>query len=79
MTKLLPNQILLGYEMELIPIGTTESTNEATERRLETMIEKRLAAIEAINQTAKTKAPILSQYKEGNQVWVEATHLKLCH
>ena len=43
------------------------------------MIEKRLAAINAINQMAKTKAPILSQYKEGDQVWLEATHLKLRH
>ena len=74
-TKLSPNQILLGYETKLIP---TE-TNEATERQLETMIKKRLAAIEAINQAAKTKAPIPSQYKEGDQVWLEATHLKLQH
>ena len=78
-TKLLPNQILLGYETKLIPIGTGESTNEATERRLETMIEKRLAAIDAINHTAKTRAPIPSQYKLGDQVWLEATHLKLQH
>ena len=43
------------------------------------MIKKRLAAIDAINQVAKTKSPIPSQYKEGDQVWLEATHLKLCH
>ena len=49
------------------------------EQQLETMIEKRLAAIDAINQMAKTKAPIPSQYKEGDQVWLEATHLKLRH
>ena len=78
-TKLSPNEILLGYEMELIPTETTELTNEATERRLEIMIEKRLAAINAINQMAKTKAPIPSQYKEGDRVWLEATHLKLSH
>ena len=78
-TKLLPNQILLGYETKLIPTGTRESTNEATERRLETMIKKRLAAIDAINQTAKARAPIPSQYKIGDQVWLEATHLKLRH
>ena len=30
-TKLLPNEILLGYEMELIPTETMKSTNEATE------------------------------------------------
>ena len=56
-----------------------ESTNEAKEWQLEIMIEKRLAAVDAINQMAKTKAPILLQYKEGDRVWLEATHLKLQH
>ena len=78
-TKLSPNQILLGYKTTLIPTGTGESTNEATERRLETMIEKRLAAINAINHMAKARAPIPSQYKIGNQDWLEVTHLKLRH
>ena len=78
-TKLLLNQILLGYETKLIPTETGESTNEATEQRLGTMIEKRLAAIDMINQMAKSRAPIPSQYKMGDQVWLEATHLKLRH
>ena len=78
-TKLSPNQILLGYETKLIPTRTGESTNEATEQRLETMIEKRLVAIDAINRMAKTRAPIPSQYKLGDQVWLKATHLKLRH
>ena len=78
-TKLSPNQILLGYKTKLIPTGTGESTNETMEQRLETMIEKRLAAIDAIKRMAKTRAPILSQYKIGNQVWLKATHLKLQH
>ena len=43
------------------------------------MIEKRLAAIDAINHMAKTRAPIPSQYKLGDYVWLEATHLKLHH
>ena len=76
-TKLSPNQILLGYKTKLIPTGTGESTNEATERRLETMIKKRLAAIDAINRMAKARAPIPSQYKIGDRIWLEATHLKL--
>ena len=78
-TKLSPNQILLGYKTKLIHTGTEESTNEAMEWRLETMIEKRLAAIDVINHMAKARAPILSQYKSGDQVWLEATHLKLQH
>ena len=78
-TKLSPNQILLGYETKLIPTETGESTNEAMERRLETMIKKRLAAIDTINHMAKARAPILSQYRLRDQVWLEATHLKLRH
>ena len=46
--------------MKLIPTGTEESINEAMEQQLETMIEKRLAAIDAINQMAKVRAPIPS-------------------
>ena len=65
--------------MKLIPTGIGESTNEATKRQLETMIEKRLVAINVINQMAKARAPIPSQYKLRDQVWLKATHLKLRH
>ena len=78
-TKLSPNEILLGNQTKLIPTETTESTNEATEQWLEIMVKKRLAAIDTINQMAKTKAPISSQYKEGDQGWLEVTHLRLRH
>ena len=43
------------------------------------MLEKRLTAIDAINHMAKARAPIPSQYKPRDQVWLEATHLKLRH
>ena len=63
----------------MIPTETGESSNEAVEQRLETMVEKKLVAIDAINHMARTRAPIPSQYKLGDQVWLEATHLKLRH
>ena len=78
-TKLSPNQILLGYETKQIPGGTGESTNKAMEQQLETMIENRLVAINTINQMAKTRAPIPSQHKCRDHVWLEVTHLKLQH
>ena len=43
------------------------------------MIEKRLAAVDVINHMAKARAPILSQYKLGDQIWLKAIHLKLRH
>jgi hypothetical protein len=42
-------------------------------------MKKREQAIDAINQTAQTKQALTSQYKLGDQVWLEATHLKIRH
>jgi hypothetical protein len=42
-------------------------------------MEKRAQAIDAINQTTRTKQALMSQYKLEEQVWLEATHLKICH
>jgi hypothetical protein len=55
------------------------SNNEAAEARIQNMMEKRAQAIDAINRVVQTKQAIMSQYKLGEQVWLEATHLKICH
>jgi hypothetical protein len=78
-TGLSPNQILLGYELMLQPEEETPSNNEAVEARIQNMREKRAQAIDAINQTVQSKQVITSQYKQGEQVWLEATHLKIRH
>jgi hypothetical protein len=43
------------------------------------MKEKRAQAIDAINQATQTKQAMMPQYKLGEQVWLEVTHLKICH
>jgi hypothetical protein len=43
------------------------------------MTEKRAQAIDAINQMAQSGQTMTSQYKQGEQVWLEATHLKIRH
>jgi hypothetical protein len=43
------------------------------------MKEKRAQAIDAINWMAQSERVIMSQYKQGEQVWLEVTHLKICH
>jgi hypothetical protein len=43
------------------------------------MKEKRAQAIDAINQAARSEQVMTSQYKSGEQVWLEATHLKICY
>jgi hypothetical protein len=78
-TGLSPNQILLGYELTLQPEGDTPLNNEAVETRVQNMKERRAQAIDAINRAAQTKQTMMSQYKLGEQVWLEATHLKIHH
>jgi hypothetical protein len=63
----------------LQPEKDTPSNNEAMETRVQNMKEKRAQAIDAINQAAQTKQIMTSQYKLGEQVWLEATHLKIRH
>jgi hypothetical protein len=59
-TGLLPNQILLGYELTLHPKESTLSNNEAMETRVQNVIRKREQAINAINQTAREKQTLMS-------------------
>ena len=76
-TDLSPNQILLGYEPGLIPTKTSVSSNKTAQKWVELLLEKRTQAIDAINKTAKAGQTIPPQFHLGDQVWLEATHLKL--
>jgi succinate dehydrogenase/fumarate reductase flavoprotein subunit len=78
-TGLSPNQILLGYELTLQSEEDTLSNNEAVETRVQNMKEKRAQVIDAINQAVQSGQMVTSQYKQGEQVWLEATHLKIRH
>ena len=78
-TGLSPNQILLGYDLSLIPSGSSTSNNDLVEKQMETLLEKRVQAINAINQLAKRDQRDTARYKLSDQVWLEATHLRLCH
>jgi hypothetical protein len=78
-TRLSPNQILLGYELMLHPKEGALLNNEAVETQVQNAIKKREQAIDAINQTTQAKQTLMSQHKLGDQVWLEATHLKICH
>jgi hypothetical protein len=78
-TSLSPNQILFRFEMTLLPSETPPSNNQMVEDRIKELTKKRNQAIDVINQTLKGKQVIPSQYQVGNQVWLEATNLKVCH
>ena len=76
-TRLLPNQILLGHKATLIPQDETILTNNMAQEITKQLLKHRAQAIKAIRRLADAKGVIPSQYQEGNQVWLEGTHLKL--
>ena len=77
-TNLSPNEILLGYEITIAPQETPPSNNAAAQHRTDLLHQKRKQAIQAINRAINDKT-IPSQFKIKDQVWLEATNLKLRH
>src|SRR6266849_2887506 len=78
-TGLSPNQILLGYETTLVPEKNPVVTNSAAEQRVQDLMNNRAEAVKAINKAARQLGGVLSRYRKGDQVWLEATHLLLRH
>ena len=76
-TKLLPNQILLGYKPTLTPETRVETTNQTVEDQIKTMLQKQQEAIQALNNIAWNPKGILVQFQKGDQVWLEAMNLCL--
>ena len=74
-----PNQILLGYEPTLLPSETPPTSNEAVQEQVKLLMEKRVQAVDAINQMAGRGQVIPSQFKYRDQVWLEVTNLKFPH
>jgi hypothetical protein len=75
----LPNQILIGYEPELLPSDTPPSNNETTEERIKNLKENHAIATRAINQMAKQNGTTAKQYSIRNLIWLEAKNLKFPH
>jgi hypothetical protein len=78
-TGLLPNQILLGYDIPLQTPNDIKTNNNTVERRIGIMKQRREQVIEALNQTAKKARTCMAQYKTSDQVWLEGKNLKLPH
>src|SRR6266436_7320116 len=78
-TGLSPNQILLGYNPILNPEESPKTANDLVEMRSEAMDQNRKNAIWALNKSSDQNGPPPSQYKPGQQVWLDTTHLKLPH
>src|SRR5580692_8105039 len=72
-----PHKVLLGYQPSTTQGLSKITNNKAAESRQQLIKEHRAAAVQALNQVAKTKPP--TQYKVGDQVWLEAKHLTLSY
>ena len=53
------------------------TNNQTVEQRLETLHQKRAQAIAAINKVANRSPTPEGKFKEGDQVWLEVSNLKL--
>jgi hypothetical protein len=76
-TGLLPNQILLGYEITLNPRNTSSTVNKSAEEHSCVMMEWQAQAIAAINQAVEKLGKPEAQYTMGAQVWLEGKNLTL--
>jgi hypothetical protein len=72
-----PNQILLGYDVTLNHGDMPLTLNKLAKEQHHIMMEQRVQAIEAINQTAEKAGKPVAQYTMGAQVWLEGKNLKL--
>jgi len=72
-----PSEILLGYRPTLHPDRNVPSSNQTAEQRMEMLHRKCAQAIAAINKVANREHAPEGRFKEGDQVWLEATNLKL--
>jgi len=72
-----PSEILLGYRPTLHPDQSVPSNNQTAEQCMEALHQKHTQAIAAINKVANQEHTPEGRFKEGDQVWLEATNLKL--
>src|SRR6266403_1360160 len=78
-TRLSPSQILLGYNPVLNLEESLGTTNTLVETQSEIMNQNCKNAIWALNKSSDQNGPPPSQYKLGQQVWLDTTHLRLPH
>src|SRR6266478_3976142 len=78
-TGLSPNQILFRYNPTLNSDKVLQTHNALVESQIQTMTKNRADAIRALNKVAEQKGPPPAQFHLREQVWLDASHLKLPH
>jgi len=72
-----PSEILLGYRPTLAPGQTRRQIIKRLNNASKPCTKDRATAIAAINKVAKRETTPDGRFEEGDQVWLEATNLKL--
>jgi hypothetical protein len=75
--KMTPNQALLGYRPILYPNQVLGTNNQEAEARIDDLLQRRVQAMVAINQSARAGEIRKDMFQVGEQVWLEANNLKL--
>jgi hypothetical protein len=78
-TGFTPNALLLGWEPPLEPDQIAPTSNQKTEDYVAKFQKNRLMAILALNKVTSSHAPVSSNYKQGQRVWLEGKNLPLSH
>ncbi len=78
-TGLSPNQILFRYNPTLNSDKVLQTHNALVESQTQTMTKNHTDAIRVLNKVANQKGPPPSQFHIKEQVWLDASHLKLPH
>jgi hypothetical protein len=71
-----PNQVLWGQSATLIPSHEEKTPNQTVEERITELRQRHALATDAINQATQSQKTITPQFKEGEQVWLEAKNLR---
>ncbi len=78
-TGLSPNQILFRYNPTLNSDKVLQTHNTLVESHVKAMMENCTNTIRVLNKIANQKGPPPSQFNTREQVWLDASHLKLPH
>ena len=76
-TGLLPNQVLLGYNIPLNPDLVSSVINETAEEHVKLMEQQWAQATVALNKIAEQSGMPPAQYSTRDQVWLEGKNLHL--
>jgi Chromo (CHRromatin Organisation MOdifier) domain len=78
-TGFAPNTLLLGWEPPLTLDQIAPTSNQKTEDYITKFQKNHLMAILALNKVTSSHAPMSSNYKQGQHVWLEGKKLPLSH